>query len=105
MHVITNAIWPKPTVINGTNVSDQRLAVSNTAVQFAAFNSLTQLIAFDIQDADVMVTLDGSTPTSTNGHRLYQGTAYTWSKAMCASAKFIRQSGTDAAIHASEFQI
>ena len=105
MHVITNAIWPKPTVVNATSVADQRLAVSNTAVQFSAFNNLTQLVVIDIQNADVMVTFDGSSPTSSNGHRLYQGTAYTWSKAMCASAKFIRQSGTDAAIHASEFQI
>jgi hypothetical protein len=60
---------------------------------------------FDIQDADVMCTIDGSTPTATNGHRLYQGRAYTWSTAMAQAAKFIRQAGTDAVIHASECQL
>jgi hypothetical protein len=52
-----------------------------------------------------MCTIDGSTPTSTNGHRLYQGRAYTWSTAMAQAAKFIRQAGTDAVIHASECQL
>lgn len=105
MHVINNAIWPKPTVVNGSSVSDQRLTVSNSVVSLSAFNRLTQLVVLDIQDADVMVTFDGSNPSSTNGHRLYAGTAYTWSAAMTASAKFIRQATADAAIHASEFQI
>jgi hypothetical protein len=106
MHVITNAIWPKPSIINNTAVADQRLTVSNTALAFATtFNAITQLVVLDVQNADVMCTFDGSDPTTTNGHRLYSGTAYTWSKAMAQSAKFIRQASTDAAIHASEFQI
>ena len=74
-------------------------------VQFAAFNLITQCVMFDVQGADAMVTIDGSAPTTTNGHRLYQGQSYTWSKAMAASAKFIRQGGTDATIHASECQM
>jgi hypothetical protein len=31
--------------------------------------------------------------------------AYTWSTAMAQAAKFIRQAGTDAVIHASECQL
>jgi hypothetical protein len=75
-------------------------------VQFAtAFNGSTNMVVLDVQDADVMCTFDGSTPTSTNGHRLYSGSHYTWSKAAASAAKFIRQGSSDAAIQASEFQL
>jgi hypothetical protein len=102
-----NNIFPKPTFYRGSAVADQRLAVDNTSggVQFSAFNDITNMIVLDVQDADVMCTFDGSAPTSSNGHRLYSGTHYTWSTAAAASAKFIRQGATDAAIHASEFYL
>jgi hypothetical protein len=100
-----NNIFPKPAIYRGSSVADQRLTVSSTAVQLSAFGDTTNMVMFDIQDADVMCTIDGSTPTSTNGHRLYQGRAYTWSTAMAQAAKFIRQAGTDAVIHASECQL
>jgi hypothetical protein len=57
----------------------------------------------DVQDADVMVTFDGSDPSSTNGHRLYSGSHFTWSRATATAARFIRQGSTSAAIQASEF--
>lgn len=99
------ALYPRPTVASGTPVSDQRLTVDNTVggVQFSAFNATTTLVVLDVQDADVMVTFDNSAPTSTNGHRLYAGTNYTWNKATAAAAKFIRQGASNAAIQASEF--
>jgi hypothetical protein len=100
-----NNIFPKPAIYRGSSVADQRLTVSSSAVQLSAFGDTTNMVMFDIQDADVMCTIDGSTPTSTNGHRLYQGRAYTWSTAMAQAAKFIRQAGTDAVIHASECQL
>ena len=100
-----NNIFPKPAVYRGSSVADQRLTVSSSVVQLSAFGDTTNMVMFDIQDADVMCTIDGSTPTSTNGHRLYQGRAYTWSTAMAQAAKFIRQAGTDAVIHASECQL
>jgi hypothetical protein len=100
-----NNIFPKPAIYRGSSVADQRLTVSNSAVQLSAFGDTTNMVMFDIQDADVMCTIDGSTPTSSNGHRLYQGRAYTWSTAMAQAAKFIRQAGTDAVIHASECQL
>lgn len=100
-----NNIFPKPAIYRGSSVADQRLTVSSSAVQLSAFGDTTNMVMFDIQDADVMCTIDGSTPTSTNGHRLYQGRAYTWSTAMAEAAKFIRQAGTDAVIHASECQL
>jgi len=52
-----------------------------------------------------MCTFDGSAPTTTNGHRLYAGSHYTWSTAAAQQAKFIRQAAANAAIQASEFQL
>ena len=100
-----NNIFPKPAVYRGSSVADQRLAVSSAVVQLSAFGDTTNMVMFDIQDADVMCTIDGSTPSASNGHRLYQGRAYTWSTAMAQAAKFIRQGSTDGVIHASECQL
>ena len=102
-----NNIFPKPAWYRGSAVSDQRLTVDGTAggVQFSAFGDTTTMIVLDVQDADVMCTFDGSAPTSTNGHRLYNGSHYTWSTAAAQQAKFIRQGAASAAIQASEFQL
>ena len=102
-----NNIFPKPAYYRSSPVADQRLTVDATVggVQFSASNDITNMIVLDVQDADVMCTFDGSAPTSTNGHRLYSGSQYTWSTAAAAAAKFIRQGSTSAAIHASEFQL
>lgn len=100
-----NNIFPKPAVYRGSSVADQRLTVSSAVVQLSTFGDTTNMVMFDIQDADVMCTIDGSTPSATNGHRLYQGRAYTWSTAMAQAAKFIRQGSTDGVIHASECQL
>ena len=100
-----NNIFPKPAVYRGSSVADQRLTVSTGVVQLSAFGDTTNMVMFDIQDADVMCTIDDSTPSASNGHRLYQGRAYTWSTAMAQAAKFIRQGSTDGVIHASECQL
>ena len=98
---VTN-LYPKPT----PGVTDQTLTVDATAggVQFGtAFNSLTRYIVLDVQGADVRVTYDDSAPTTSNGHILFAGRSYTWSKQAAAAAKFIQDGGTSATIHASEF--
>jgi len=96
---VTN-LYPKPT----SGVADQTLAVADSAVQFGtAFNSLTRYIVLDVQLADVRVTYDGSAPTTTNGHILFAGRSYTWSKQAAVAAKFIRDGSVSASIHASEF--
>ena len=102
-----NNIFPKPSWYRSAAVADQRLTVDNTVggVQFATFNDTSTMIVLDVQDADVMVTFDGSAPTTTNGHRLYSGSHYTWSVAAAQQAKFIRQGASNAAVHASEFQL
>jgi len=98
--LVTN-LYPAPT----PGVADQTLTVANSVVQFSAFNSLTKFVVLDVQVADVRVTYDGSTPSSTNGHILFAGRSYTWSKAAAAAAKFIEDTTTDATIHASEFTV
>jgi len=105
---ITNTLYLKPAVVNGTPVTDQRLTVDATAggLQFAtAFNAATTCVLVDVQTAGVYVTFDNSAPTTTNGHYLAAGTSYTWSKATATAAKFIREASTSAAVHASEFQV
>ena len=96
---VTN-LYPKPT----KGVTDQTLSITTGTSTFSAFNSLTKYIALDVQDVDVRVTFDGSTPSTSNGHILYAGRAYTFSKAAAEDAIFARKasSGT-AVIHASEF--
>ncbi len=95
-------IYPKPS----SGGTDERLTVSSSAVPFssvATWQALpAKMIVLDVQSNDVMVTFDGSTPTSTNGHRLYAGQNYTWSMETAAKASFIRVSA-DATIHASPF--
>jgi hypothetical protein len=102
-----NNIFPKPAWYRGSAVADQRLTVDGTTggVQFSTFGDTTTMIVLDVQDADIMCTFDGSAPTSTNGHRLYAGSHYTWSTAAAQQAKLIRQGVTSAAVQASEFQL
>ena len=99
-------IYPKPT----PGATDQRLSVDGTTggVQLTSsvFNARTDTIILDVQDADCFVTFDGSAPTTSNGHKLYNQRAYTWSKAAAAAAKFIWADGaTTATIHATEFTL
>ena len=47
------------------------------------------------------MTIDGSVPSSTNGHKIYAGRAYTLSFAAATTARFIAAAGT-AVIFASE---
>lgn len=86
--------------------TDQRLTVDSTAggVQFSAFSSAANYVMWDVQDADVMATFDGSAPTTTNGHRLRVGQCGTWSVPMATAMKAIRQGGTSGVIHATEVQ-
>lgn len=101
-----NPLYPKPTYSAGALVAGQALAITSTATsQFAtAFNASTDMIVLDVQTGNTYCTFDGTTPSSTNGHILYVGTAYTWSKAAANSAKFVATTTANSRIFASEFQ-
>lgn len=94
---VTN-LYMKPT----PGATSQRLTPSTTATStFGAFNKSTKSVSFDVQVNDVFMTIDGSAPTTTNGHKLYAGRAYTQGVSAAASAKFISSTGS-AVIFASE---
>lgn len=94
---VTN-LYMKPT----SGVSSQRLTPdASTVASFAALNKDTKAVSFDIQTNDVFMTIDDSTPTTSNGHKLYAGRAYTLGTKAAASAKFISASGS-AVIFGSE---
>ena len=102
---ISRPLYPSPTWYRGAVVAGQVLAVTTTLVKtFSTFNTLTEQVAFDVQAQNVYVTVDGTTPSSTNGHILYAGSAFTWSKAGAQQAKFLcTTTAGDAQIYASEW--
>jgi len=85
--------------------TDQRLTVDSTSggVQLSAFSADADYVVWDVQTADIMVTFDGSAPTTTNGHRLYVGQAGTWSVPTATAMKAIRQGATSGVLHVSTF--
>lgn len=63
-----------------------------------------QLVAFDIAGGDVRCYWEGSTPTSSTGHTLPGGTAYTWAVNQYNNARFcLSGTATSAIITASPF--
>lgn len=85
--------------------ADQALAVDDTVggVQFAAFHADTTHVIIDVQTNDVMVTFDGSAPTSTNGHMIPAEANMVWPKALASAAKWIQVSAA-ATVHASQLK-
>ena len=88
---------------------DTRFTVSTDVVAAATTVPATwdigtvPIVTLDVQGADVMVTFDGSDPSSTNGHKLASGTAPEWSLATYTAARWIRAGASDATVHASPF--
>jgi hypothetical protein len=98
MNSYISNLYLKPT----DGATSQRLSPTTSSVaEFSAFERSTKAISFDIQSNDVFMTVDGSTPTSTNGHKLYVARAYTLSVEAARVAKFLSASGT-AVVFASE---
>jgi len=103
---INHPLYPQRAFLAGSAVASQSLTVSTSVVSLGtAFSPSTNLVTFDVQDQDVRVRWDGTNPTSTAGHVLPAGTAYTWDAQQAAAAKFIRAStaSADATIFVSEF--
>jgi hypothetical protein len=73
------------------------LSVTTGAVVNApAINSDTNLVFVDIQDADVYVTFDGSTPSASVGHVLKQDRDYLMYAGMFKTAKLLGKGSTAA---------
>lgn len=77
-------------------------AVSFTTL-FGALHENTKYVVLDVHDSDAFVNYF-TTATAANGHRLFAGRSYTWSKEAAEGASFINSSSSTAGrIVASEF--
>lgn len=107
-HTNENALYPRVAITQGTSsaVSGQSLAVSGTVTaSFGTFKVDTKFIFFDVQTADVICTLDGTSPVLlSRGHRLGSGTNYTWQASVAAGAKFV-STGTSSFLWLQEIAI
>jgi hypothetical protein len=105
-----NNYYPKPSTYQGNAVADRSVNVFTDLGVFdfntgaLPFAPTTTMVMFDVQDANVSCTVDGTEPSSTNGHILTAGSTYIWSTAMARAAKF-RMLTTSSYIHASELQM
>lgn len=108
---ILHPLYPQPALaVGGTSyVTSQVTTVTSGSTTVAGFVGTTSsyqvdLVTFDVFGDDVRVFWEGSTPTSTSGHVLPGGTAYSWSANQYNNSKFILSgSGTSAVITASAF--
>lgn len=88
--------------------TDGRATISTSIVEAATIlttNADCTHVLLDVQAQPVMVTFDGSAPTSTNGHQLlagYNNYDAPWPRQLFAAARFIRQGASDAVIQVSE---
>jgi hypothetical protein len=99
-------------MLAGSPVASQSLTVSTSAIAPTGYTGSTavgnnSVVTFDVQAYNVRVRWDGTDPTSTVGHLLYVGAAYTWDVDQFNASKFIRDSAAtaDAIIFSSAFQI
>ena len=99
---ITNPLFPRPSVnVSNAYITAAVTTVTSGATTVTAFNltspAAVDLVTFDVQSGDVRVYWEGSTPTSTTGHLLPQGSAYTWAAVQYNNAKFILDANSTAA--------
>jgi len=106
---IIHPLYPQPALATGgtSSLTSQVTSITSgatTVTGYTAQQPEVQLVSFDVQGDDVRVFWEGSTPTSTSGHILPGGTAYTWSANQYNASKFILSSGSTAStICASPF--
>ena len=87
--------------------TDQALTIDDTAggVSLSAFPAGTDLVLLTLGTAEVRYTIDGSAPTTTNGHLLSAYDERVWHVNMASVAKFIRTGATSGVLHASPLKI
>lgn len=109
-HTNENALYPRVALQLPPNsasaVSGQALTITGTTTaSFAAFQSDTKHVFFDVQGADVICTLDGTNPVIlSRGHRFAALTNYTWNASVAKGAKFV-STGTSSFLFLQELGI
>jgi hypothetical protein len=80
--------------VSGTSM--RTLSVGGTATNFivANLNANTSHVYWTLAGADIRLTIDGSTPTTTIGHVFKDGNSGIWSAGWAKNAKVIAVSGT-----------
>ena len=94
---------PRPTVVNGAIIAGQRLAVGSSATSFASFSNNSDMVTMQVNAGDIYASLDGTTPSASNGFYLYSGNVYNWHPLTARYAQFIEVSSS-ASIQAYEFE-
>lgn len=85
------------------------LTVSNTAVTLlsllsgGALHDETRFVQLCIEDADVRLTVTGTTPTTTLGRKLLQDSAPILSRGQADACRLIRAAGTDVKLQVIQY--
>lgn len=108
---IMNPLYPRPASNSTAYITSLVTTITTGATTVTAFNTTSpyavDLVSFDVSGGPIRVFWEGSTPTSTSGHTLTAGSAYTWAAVQYNNSKFIRDSTAtaDAVITASPFTV
>jgi hypothetical protein len=83
-------------VIPVSGTTHRNLTVSSSSTDFigAALNANTSHVYWTLAGADMRFTIDGTTPTTTDGHIIKDGNSGIWSKTWAQSVKVISVSGS-----------
>jgi hypothetical protein len=83
-------------VIPVSNTTHRNLTVSSTSANFigAALNANTSHVYWTLAGADMRFTIDGTTPTASDGHIIKDGNSGIWSRTWAESVKAIAVSGS-----------
>jgi len=83
-------------VIAQSGTTHRNLTVSSAAANFigAALAANTSHVYWTLAGADMRFTIDGTTPTASDGHIIKDGNSGIWSRAWAESTKVIAVSGS-----------
>lgn len=105
---IQNPLYPRLASGSTGYITSQVTTITASSTTVTGFNMTppyaVDLVSFDVAGDDVRVFWEGSTPTSSSGHKLPGGSAYTWATQQYNNSKFILSgTGTASVITASPF--
>ena len=83
-------------VIPVSNTTHRNLTVSSTSTNFivAALSANTSHVYWTLAGADMRMSIDGTTPTVSDGHIIKDGNSGIWSRSWAQAAKVIAITGS-----------
>ena len=82
-----------PKNIGAQGAMSNLVVPTGSHVDAPAINEHTNLVFIDIQDNDIYITFDGSTPSATVGHILQAGRDYLFYSGLFKTAKMLGKGG------------